>query len=112
MPWAVIFSPMGKIIMIGLALLTWTVYQREQAASKATAQCQSEQLRQTIKEMTRQRDQAIAALADAEKRQAADDAALAKLEREGDAIKKDTAPLKKDPCNVPPSATKRMRNVR
>lgn len=106
-----LFSPMGKIVMIVAAFLSWTAYQRHTAATAATAQCQTAELRADIKEITRQRDAAWAVLADAERRQAASEAAMARLEREGDAIKKDAAALK-DKCPIPRGVTKRLSNIR
>lgn len=32
---AFLTSPLGRVILIGAALLAWTVYQREQAADRA-----------------------------------------------------------------------------
>lgn len=108
---AAVFSPVGRIVMILAAFLAWTACQRHDAASDATAQCQTAELRKDMKEITRQRDAAWAVLADAEKQQAVSDARLARLEQEGDAIKKDTADLKSE-CRIPRGVTKRMSNIR
>lgn len=56
----------SKPVIIAVALLAWTVYQRDLAAKGAREACQSTQLQLTLNEITRQRDAAVAALTAAE----------------------------------------------
>ena len=58
---AFITSPLGRWVLIGLAFLAWTAYQRDQAADRARQECQAEQLQKTVDELQRQRDAAEAA---------------------------------------------------
>lgn len=109
---AFVLGPVGRWLLIAAAFLAWTALQRHEATVKAKAVCNAEQLQEDLTEMQRQRDAAWSVVADAEKRQAASDAALAKLQREGDAINEESKPLATSSCAIPPAATKRMRNIR
>ena len=66
---AFVTSPLGRWVVIGLAFLAWTAYQRDQAADRARQECQAEQLQKTVDELERQRDAAREALEEAEERQ-------------------------------------------
>ena len=46
-------SPLGRWVVIGLAFLAWTAYQRDQAADRARQECQAEQLQKTVDELQR-----------------------------------------------------------
>lgn len=105
-------SPTGRVVVLALAVVLYMGYREHKAATNATAQCRAEEIQKDLTEMTRQRDAAWEALADAEKRQAASDAALAKLQKEGDAINEESKPLAVEPCRIPPASTKRMRNIK
>lgn len=107
-----LIGPTGRTVVLAIALIVYMGYRENKAANEATAQCRAAEIQKDLDEMKRQRDAAWAALADAEKQQAVSDAALAKLEQEGDAINEESKLLKANPCNIPPAATKRMRNVR
>ena len=104
-----LFSPVGKWAMIGLALVAWTVYQREQAADKARESCQAEQLLKTVNEITRQRDAAQAALDTARTQEGKTAEEISKLES-------DLAQIKKlqdgGSCSIPLSTLERLRDIR
>jgi predicted negative regulator of RcsB-dependent stress response len=100
-------SPLGKVVVVVLALTAWTGYQRHQAATKAREACQAEQLRKTIAEIERQRDAARSALEAAEARADSSDQELGKLKEEMNAIR-----VEGTECVVPDSAIEQLRNIR
>lgn len=103
----------GRWVAIGIALLVWTTYQREQAASKAREQCQTEQLRKTLEEIARQRDAARQALDEAEKQAMISEREMSDLERERDRLiaEQKQAPADRA-CIIPDSTRKRLRNIK
>jgi septal ring factor EnvC (AmiA/AmiB activator) len=110
--WAFIASPIGRWVVIGFLLVGWTVYQREQAADKARDECQDEQLQKTVDEITRQRDAARQALADAETQRQKTEAEMEQLENERDRIVSDLQERAADSCVIPDDAIERLRNIR
>jgi septal ring factor EnvC (AmiA/AmiB activator) len=104
-----LLSPIGKTLVILVAFAAWTLYQRDQAADSARAECRAAHLQQTLNEIARQRDAARAALADAEKQQSVTDKEMADLENERDRLKVQKRP---GTCSIPRADTKRLRNIR
>ena len=108
---AFITSPLGRWVLIGLAFLAWTAYQRDQAADRARQECQAEQLQKTVDELQRQRDAAKEALEEAEKRAQQTEQEMQQLEAARDQIV-DQLENAGDSCRVPDSAIERLRNIR
>lgn len=104
-------SPLGRWVVIGLAFLAWTAYQRDQAADRARQECQAEQLQKTVDELQRQRDAAKEALEEAEKRAQQTEQEMQQLEAARDQIV-DQLENAGDSCRVPDSAIERLRNIR
>lgn len=107
-----IASPIGRWVLIGLAFLAWTAYQRDQAADRARDECQAEQLQKTVDELQRQRDAAEAARKAAEEQAARTAAEMERLENERDQIVIDLQDAAGDTCRIPDSALERLRNIR
>lgn len=105
-------SPLGRIVAIGLALVIWTAYQRDQAADKAREECRAEQMEATLSEMERQRDAALAALRAAEEQAARTRAEMERLENEQDAIIDDLAERGATACVIPDDIIGRLRDIR
>ena len=108
---AFITRPLGRWVLIGLAFLAWTAYQRDQAADRARQECQAEQLQKTVDELQRQRDAAQQALEEAEKRARETEQEMQQLETARDQIV-DQLENAGDSCRVPDSAIERLRNIR
>lgn len=108
---AFVTSPLGRWVVIGLAFLAWTAYQRDQAADRARQECQAEQLQKTVDELERQRDAAREALEEAEKRQRQTEAEMQELEDARDQIV-DQLENAGDSCRIPDSAIERLRDIR
>lgn len=104
-------GPVGRWIVIGLAFLAWTAYQRDQAADKARDECHAEQLQKTVDELQRQRDAARAALEEAEQRARQTEAEMEQLETARDQIVEELENAG-DSCRVPDSAIERLRDIR
>ena len=104
-------SPLGRWVVIGLAFLAWTAYQRDQAADRARQECQAEQLQKTVDELQRQRDAARQALAEAEARQQQTEAEMKELEDARDRIVEELENAG-DSCRVPDGTIERLRNIR
>ena len=104
------FSPLGKALLAGVAFFVWLGFHDAGVANRARSECQSEQLRKTLEEMTRQRDVALAAQAAAEVQIEKTQAEMTVLEKERDdtvaTITENTS------CRVPRAATKRLRDIR
>ena len=104
-------SPLGKVLIVILALGAWTVYQREQAANKAREECQSEQLKKTLDETLRQTKAAEDALEDAreqaEKTKLENDDLATQLEQ----IKEQTVKLTNS-CAVPDDVRRRLSDIK
>jgi hypothetical protein len=109
---AFISTPLGRVVAIGLALVIWTAYQRDQAADKAREECRAEQMEATIAEMERQRDAALTALREAEAQAARTRAEMQRLEEEQDAIIDDLADRGATACAIPDDILERLRNIR
>ena len=104
-------SPLGRWVVIGLAFLAWTAYQRDQAADRVRQECQAEQLQKTVDELQRQRDAAQQALEEAEKRARETEQEMQQLETARDQIV-DQLENAGNSCRVPDSAIERLRNIR
>ena len=104
-------SPLGRWVVIGLAFLAWTAYQRDQAADRARQECQAEQLQKTVDELQRQRDAAKEALEEAEKRAQQTEQEMQQLEAARDQIV-DQLENAGDSCRVPDSTIERLRDIR
>ena len=110
---AFFLGPVGRWVAIGIAIVAWTAYQRDQAADKAREQCQTEQLRKTLQEIARQRDAAKAALEEAEKQAAISRSEMSDLERERDELIAEQAKAPPDrACIIPDDVRKRLLNIR
>lgn len=105
-------GPVGRWLVIGLAFLAWTAYQRDQAADKARQECQAEQLQKTVDELQRQRDAAEAARKAAEEQAARTAAEMEQLENERDQIVIDLQDAAGESCRIPDSALERLRDIR
>lgn len=106
------FGPVGRWLLIGAAVLAWTVAQRHDAATKARAECRADQLQATLDETIRQREIAEAALKLAQDRSEQAQIELDQLEAENDQIKADLGAERGRECRVPRNATKRLRNIK
>ena len=107
-----IASPLGRWVLIGLAFLAWTAYQRDQAADRARQGCQAEQLQKTVDELQRQRDAAEAARVAAEEQAARTEAELEQLEKDSEQIVIDLQEAAGESCRIPDSALERLRDIR
>lgn len=104
-------SSIGKIVIAALALVVWTLYQRDAAADKAREECQAATLRQTVTEITRQREAAKRALEMARDQTKQTTVEMTALQRDHDQLKQDYQDAQ-SACAVPDAATRRMRNIR
>jgi hypothetical protein len=105
-------TPVVKFGAVALVILFYTVWQREQAASKAREGCQAEQLSKTLAETRRQLLAAQEVIADTEKRVAADDMAAVRIEKERESINADAKPTEASPCGIPRAITDRLSNIK
>lgn len=106
------FGPIGRWLVIGLAFLAWTAYQRNQAADRARSECQAEQLQKTIIEITRQREAAKAALKAAESLAEITRVELEALERARDEIVAELDASKDDLCVIGDDLRKRLSDIK
>ena len=104
-------SGLGKVAILAIALIVWTLYQRDAAADKAREECQADHLRQTITEISRQRDAAKRALQSAREQTQQTTAEMTTLERDHAQLQKDYKDAQ-GACNVPDAATKRLDSIR
>lgn len=105
-------GPIGRWVLIILAFVAWTAYQRDQAADAAREECQAEQLQKTLTEVLRQRDAAQAALAEAERQKAETEREMDSLEEERNAILRELADRGVGACDIPDDVLERLRNIR
>ncbi len=105
-------GPAGRVILIVLAFVAWTVYQRDQAADAAREECQAEQLQRTLDEIIRQRDAAQQALAGAERQRQETEREMDTLEEERNAILRELAERGAGVCDIPDDVLERLRNIR
>lgn len=105
-------GPVGRWILIVLAFLIWTAYQRDQAADEARNLCEAEQLQRTLEEVMRQRDAAQRALEEAEERAEQTQEEMAQLETERDRIIEDLQERGTTACVIPDDILERLRNIR
>lgn len=101
------FSPAGRIILIGLAFVAWTAYQRHDA----TADCEAEQLREELVEAQRQLGVSRQIAANARTRA---DTAEAELQTATEAQNELVKELETtgDACPIPDSIRKRLLDIR
>lgn len=104
-------TPFGRVALIGVALLGWTLYQRDLAADKAREECQAEQLQKTVEELIRQRNAAQEAAKRAAEQAAATREELMELQSEFEAIQL-TQEEGDASCHIPESVLNRLRNIR
>lgn len=95
--------------MVLVALGWWTLYQRNDAAKDARAECRAAVIQRTLDEVLRQRDAAQDALAAAEKQSAVDEQELAKMEREKNDL---VAQAKGGICDIDDGDLGRLRDIR
>lgn len=107
-----LIGPTGRWVVIILAFISWTAYQRHDAASAARDECHADQLQQTLDEITRQRDAARKALDAAESRADKTEQDMAELEAQRDQIISDLEERAADSCVVPSDAIERLRLIR
>lgn len=107
-----ILSPAGRIILVVLAFVLWTIVQRDQAADRARDECRADQIQQTLDEVLRQRDAARASLAEAERQARRTEAELRQLEIDRDQIIEDLQDRGTVQCAVPDDIIERLRNIR
>jgi signal transduction histidine kinase len=106
-------GPAGKYILIVVAFIAWTVYQRDQAADRARETCQAETLRETIKELQRQRRAAEEAMKRAAEQAAKTDEELATLRKAYDeALSSIDTELGSASCAIPDDVLERLRNIK
>lgn len=105
-------GPIGRWVLVGLAVLAWTAYTRHDAAVKARAECQAAQLQTTLDEVLRQQDVGEAALKLAQERADAAQIELQELADENVRIKSELGVAAADGCRVPRAATKRLHNIK
>lgn len=107
-----ISSDLIKYGLIALVFVLYTVWQREQAASKAREECQAETIQKTLTETKRQLREAQEAIADAEKQIAADDMAAAERAKELESINADAKKMAgSKSCGIPKSITDRLSRI-
>lgn len=104
-------SPLGKVLIVILALGAWTVYQREQAANKAREECQSAQLQKTLDETLRQQQAAEDALGAARDQAEQTKFEMAALRKQLEQTNAEAVQLT-DPCNVPESVRRRLSDIK
>lgn len=107
-----LFGPVGRWLLIGLLFMGWTVYQREQAATKARNECQAEQVQKTLEEVLRQRDAFEAALKQAEENAEIARREVEMLEDEKDKIQQDLGTAGEERCDIPDAITKRLSGIK
>lgn len=106
-------SPFAKPLLIVLAFVAWTVYQRDQAAKGAREACQASQLAVTVDELNRQLEASQKATAAAEERNKKTDEALQALENESaKAVSSIPAKDRKGSCAIPADTIKRLRSIK
>lgn len=109
---AFLLGPAGRWVALAAALLLWTVYQRDLAATAARSECREAQLEATISEMERQTEAARTALRQAQEQAARTRAELAELEGEHNAILAELAGRGDSVCAIPADVLDRLRAIR
>lgn len=108
-----ISSDLLKYGLIALLFVVYTVWQREQAASKAREECQAETFKKTLIETERQLKAANDAIEKAEKQIAVDDMATARRTKELESINADAKKLATPKsCGIPKSITDRLSAIK
>lgn len=106
------FSPLGKIIIGVVAFFIWLAAHDAKVANRARGECQSEQLQRTVDELTRQKNAATAAAAEAEKQSKITEAEMAELEKSRDEVVARLQDAGRSSCHIPSDAIDRLRNIR
>jgi len=104
-------NPVVKVVLALVAIVLWTAYQRNQAATDARAECRAAQLEQTILEMERQRRAGEDALRAATEQAERTQAELAALEDEHNAILAQLADRGSGACAIPVDVLERLRAI-
>ncbi len=105
-------SPIGRYALIGAAFLAWTVWQREQAATKAREQCQAETIQRTLEETQRQKEGVEAALEAAKAKAIETDKELAAKDDENARIRREIPKaVAAGPCRIPTRTLDRLRGL-
>jgi len=102
-------NPVVKVVLALVAIVLWTAYQRNQAATDARAECRA--LEQTILEMERQRRAGEDALRAATEQAERTQAELAALEDEHNAILAQLADRGSGACAIPVDVLDRLRAI-
>lgn len=109
--WNLLTSPLGRVVVALIMFFAWTAYQRHDAAREARAECQAEQLKKTITEISRQRDAAKEALTDAREQSIVTATEMTRLQTDHDQLQRDYEDAKES-CQIPEPAIERMRSIR
>lgn len=104
-------NPAVKVVLALAAVVLWTAYQRDQAATDARAECRAEHLEETISEMERQRQANEAALRSAREQADRTRAELAALEDERNAILAQLSQRGSGTCAIPVDVLDRLRAI-
>lgn len=104
-------NPAVKVVLALAAIVLWTAYQRDQAATDARAECRAAQLEQTISEMERQRREGEDALRAAREQAERTQAELAALEGEHNAILAQLSDRGSGACSIPLDVLDRLRAI-
>ena len=104
-------SPLGKGLIIVVALFGWTVYQRNLADTKARAECQAAQIQANLDEVTRQRDAAWKVIEKADEERKQSEAEIENLEKQRDDAKKQVE-NSGDRCAIKSGTAKRLSNIK
>ena len=104
-------SPMGRAVLLLVAFLAWTGYQRHDAAREATEDLTMKIEAATAAEYQRQLDAAREIAEAARQRASASDRRAAELEAERDAIIDDLRAGPESDCPIPDDVRERLRRI-
>lgn len=103
-----LLSPAGRLLILVIAFIGWTGYQRHDAATEARAECNAEFYQAQITEKDRQLKAARAAADAARERADLTETQLAETKRQADELRKSLS----DVPDIPPDVRERLRNIR
>ena len=104
-------SPMGRAVLLLVAFLAWTGYQRHDAARDAVTALRAEIEAETSEEYQRQLDAAREVAENARKRASESDQRATALEAERDAIIQDLRAVPEGDCPIPDDVRERLRRI-
>ena len=104
-------SPTGRAVLLLVAFLAWTGYQRHDAARGAVAALRAEIEAETSEEYQRQLDAAREVAENARKRASESDQRATALEAERDAIIQDLRAVPEGDCPIPDDVRERLRRI-